>query len=122
MKVNIPTRTDGRGLWSNVKKEVLITEICLNYINDEDNFGELIASFTKEYWNTKKDGLIYTDDLWLKEFRKGLIKLGFSKKAAEDVDYSEQGMQGNDYVSMDVGGRFLKEFNKLIISNMMKCH
>jgi hypothetical protein len=34
--------------------------------------------------------------------------------AGDDVDYSEQGMQGDNYVSFDVGAKFLKSWKKFI--------
>ena len=34
---------------------------------------------------------------------------GFSPDAILDVSYTEQGMQGTDYVSLDVGQTFLNE-------------
>jgi hypothetical protein len=39
--------------------------------------------------------------------------LGFSPDAILDVSYSEQGMQGDNYVSMDVGPQFLLECDAL---------
>jgi hypothetical protein len=108
MKCSIKTATDGGGLWSETAKKVSITKIEMETSDCE--FGELQAFFSKKDWNTEKHGLIYTDDQWIKDFRKGLIKMGFSKKAADDVDYSEQGMQGNDYVSLDIGRKFIIEY------------
>jgi hypothetical protein len=57
--------------------------------------------------------LIYTDKLWLREFKAGLRDTGLSIKATQNVGYSEQGMQGNDYVSMDVGPTFYKSWLRL---------
>lgn len=34
--------------------------------------------------------------------------LGFSRAAAYDVDYTEQGMQGRSYVSLEGGKKFVK--------------
>jgi hypothetical protein len=65
----------------------------------------------------EKSGLIYTDALWMNEFRQQLVKLGFSKKAAKDVSYSEQGMQSDYFVSMDVGEEFLKEWDFIARNN-----
>lgn len=113
MKVDITATCDGMGYWSRRPlRRVHICKISIDYVNDEEDFGELRAKFDNG-WNVDEDGLIYTDDLWMKQFRDGLIHLGFSKAAADNVDYSEQGMQGDDYVSMDVGERFLSEWYKL---------
>ena len=111
--------TDGSGYWSQAKQAVTISELSLNYFSLEDDVGELIAHFPKSSWDTNKNGLIYTDDLWIKEFRDELCKsYGISREEAEDIRYSEQGMQGNDYVSMDVGEVFLGSESDLI-KNLM---
>jgi hypothetical protein len=43
----------------------------------------------------------------MKELKKLLTAKGFD---AGDVSYSEQGMQGDNYVSCDVGERFINTF------------
>ena len=95
--------TAGDGLWSDVSKPVQVTKLGLGYVNDEADFGELCVYFDGT-WDTRKDGLIYTDRLFLRELRDKLTDCGF---AGADVDYSEQGMQGSNYVSLDVGKEFL---------------
>ena len=112
MRVNFVCNTDGNGLWSREKKEVKIHRIDINYRDDENQFAELIACFNQRTWSLSKHGLIYTDKLWIREFRKELQNLGFSEKATRDVDYSEQGMQGDNFVSLDVGKSFLKEWDE----------
>lgn len=49
-----------------------------------------------------KNGLIYCDSGFLKSLRDELRLMGLDT----DVDYSEAGMQGDDYVSFDVGTHF----------------
>jgi hypothetical protein len=115
IKVNISAATDGSGLWSRHKTNVTIKEIEVHRpfrrIDERDKFsGELRAFFSNKDWDIRKHGLIYTDRGWLKEFRNKLMENGFSKKAANSVTFSEQGMQGDDYVSMDAGSEFIKEF------------
>jgi hypothetical protein len=39
--------------------------------------------------------------------------LGFTRRACDDITYSEQGMQGYNYVSMDVGEDFLREIEPM---------
>lgn len=113
MKVDITTMCDGMGYWSRKPfRRVHVSKINISYINDEENFGELRATFDKG-WKVTDDGLIYTDACWIKDFRDGLVALGFSREAADNVDYSEQGMQGDDYVSMDVGKKFLDEWKSI---------
>ena len=58
-------------------------------------------------------GLIYTDKLFLQELRAYLQTIGFSKAEANDVSYSEQGMQGDAYVSCDVGAAFINGLMRL---------
>ena len=109
-QVNWQTHTDGTSLWSDgVVKTVQILEVDLRNCNDEQDFGELCARFNTRDWDSQKDGLIYTDQRWIEEFRALMKTLGFSPRAVEDINYSEQGMQGYNYVSMDVGADFLRE-------------
>jgi hypothetical protein len=109
-KVNWQTHTgDVNGLWSNAAKAVTILEVWLSSVNDEGDFGELCARFDTKTWNCDADGLIYTDGIWLDEFRALMRSLGFTRAAVNDITYSEQGMQGFNYVSMDVGEDFLRE-------------
>jgi hypothetical protein len=113
MFVNLNTVTDGKGYRSEEKRKVNIYELDLNYINEEGTFGSLDASFDSDDWNVRKHGLIYTDKLWLKTFREELIKTeGFTEEATNDITYSEQGLQGENHVNLDVGEVFLKFFLK----------
>ena len=104
-KVNATCNTAGDGYWSSKAAAVEITALQLSYTNDELDFGELCVYFKN--WNVGKDGLIYTDTLFLEELCELLTSLGFD---ASDVDYSEQGMQGDNYVSCDVGECFINTF------------
>lgn len=113
-QVNFVTRTDGKGLWSETKKTVRINRVRLAYIDDEGTFGELRAYFDPREWDTDNDGLIYTDMMWKHSFLTCMENvLGFSPDATLDVSYSEMGMQGENYVSMDVGEQFILESNAL---------
>ncbi len=96
--------TCGDGYWSDVAKPVQITDMRVAYVNDEKDFGELRVYFNTKFWNVEQDGLIYTDRNFLAELREFL---NTHKLAGADVDYSEQGMQGSNYVSLDVGKAFL---------------
>lgn len=95
--------TDGRGYWTRQIKDVRITRLEVPYISEDEDFGELRVYFNTGDWDTRKDGLIYTDDKFLCELRLYLDSVGLTTF----VDYSEQGMQGIDYVSCDVGPSFL---------------
>jgi hypothetical protein len=50
-----------------------------------------------------KHGLIYTDSL----FKQDLMQFVAEQGLVVDLCYSEQGMQGDNYVSLDVGKEFL---------------
>ena len=101
--------TSGDGYWSNKRATVLVEYISLD-VQDSDTFGELCVKFNTHDWNVKEDGLIYTDKLFMKELRSVLMQNGFSKAAVEDISYSEQGMQGYNFVSCDVGSEFIAAF------------
>jgi len=103
--MNVVLNTGGGGYWSNTKTAVLVTDLRLGYVADDKEFGELRVHFDTDTWDVNKLGLIYTDRQFLAELRKFLIQHGLPGK---DVDYSEQGMQGDDYVSLDVGAKFLQ--------------
>ena len=108
-QVNWQTATSGNGHWSEQAKSVQILRVELAYAEDSGEFGELRAYFNTKDWCVKFDGLIYTDKVWINEFRALMRSLGFSRNAVNDIDYSEYGMQEADYVSMDVGKDFLRE-------------
>lgn len=95
--------TAGDGYWSNVSKPVEIVDMRINYVNDEQSFGELCVYFNTDTWNVNVDGLIYTDS----QFKIDLMAFIKQHDLVVDLSYSEQGMQGNDYVSLDVGAEFL---------------
>jgi len=107
LKVNATLHTAGDGYWSRKAKAVEITGLQLSYTNDELDFGELRVRFNTKTWDVNKDGLIYTDSLFEEELCALLTELGFD---SSDVSYSEQGMQGDTYVSLDVGECFINTF------------
>lgn len=95
--------TAGNGLWSDEKRAVSIVNMVLG------RGVELMVYFDIETWNVEEHGLIYTDRLFLRELQEFLDLHGLPGK---DVDYSEQGMQGDNYVSLDVGIQFAKVWAK----------
>jgi hypothetical protein len=107
MKINTVLHTDGSGLWSSIAKQVTITDLIVRQVIDE--FGELRVYFTE--WNVTENGNIYTDMLFLRELQEYLLSIGLSDK----VEYSEMGMQGDDYVSLDVGKEFLESWHKVAV-------
>lgn len=105
-------KTCGDGYWSQEQKWVLCTEIELIYWEDDGEdaaFGELCVYFNTSSWDTKEDGLIYTDSEFAEQVKVYLNEMGL---AGDDVGYSEQGMQGRNYVSFDAGDLFVKSWIK----------
>lgn len=98
--------TDGGGYWSDVAKDVRIVDIQCSYDPDYKEFGELLVYFDTKDWDVNVDGLIYTDKLFMSYLRNFCTEQGLGT----DVSYSEQGMQGDDYVSCDVGADFIKRW------------
>lgn len=100
--------TDGTGYWSDATKAVNVTGFVVDVYpaDDEDDeaFGELRVYFDTATWDVYKDGLIYTDLRFLKELEQALQAQGYD---TSDMSYSEQGMQGSDYVSLDIGAKFI---------------
>ena len=96
--------TSGNGYWSRAIKNVRIVDMTVPYVNDERDFGELKVYFDTDHWDVNKDGLIYTDHGFMTDLRNFLALHGLNNL---DVDYSEQGMQGDDYVSLDIGKDFI---------------
>jgi hypothetical protein len=105
--------TNGKGLWSDKATAVSITSLDLQYINNERDFGELCVHFNTNDWDVDTDGLIYTDPLFKAELREYLQTLGFTLEEANDVEYSEAGMQCEHYVSCDVGLDFINGLTRL---------
>lgn len=96
--------TSGDGYWSDKTKSVTVTGMALGYVAEDKEFGELRVYFNTADWDVDNDGLIYTDSGWLIDLRNYLAMQGLNNL---DVEYSEQGMQGDDYVSLDVGAEFI---------------
>ena len=113
MNVFTTLHTNGNGYWSNKRKAVDVTKLDLQYCTPEKDFGELCVYFTKASWDTTVDGLVYTDKLFMQELRAYLQTLGFTEAEANDVNYSEQGMQTDNYVSCDVGAVFIAGLMRL---------
>ena len=106
-KVTATLNTNGKGYWSRKATAVEITGLQLAYTNDELSFGELRVFFNTKTWDVNKDGLIYTDKQFMRELKELLVQKDFD---TSDLSYSEQGMQGDTYVSCDVGECFINTF------------
>jgi hypothetical protein len=106
---NIILNTAGDGYWSSSAAAVEVVDIEVPYINGRSDFGELRVYFNVDTWDIETQGLIYTDSLFLKQLQEYLNAQGL---AGDNVSYSEQGMQGRDYVSCDIGKPFLDSWSR----------
>jgi hypothetical protein len=113
MNVFTTLHTSGGGYWSNKATTIDITKLDLQYCNPDKDFGELCVYFSPASWDTAVDGLIYTDKLFLQTLRTYLQSIGFTEAEANDVTYSEQGMQTEEYVSFDVASTFIAGLERL---------
>ena len=111
----VTLNTNGRGYWSRTATAVEIVDMRVAYINDEHDFGELRVYFNTDgeelgssFWDVKTDGLIYTDKQFISELQAFLDAQGLPGR---DVNYSEQGMQGDNYVSFDIGRDFINSWD-----------
>jgi hypothetical protein len=102
--------TDGRGGWSGIARNIPVTSIEVSQIEGFGKpYGEMRVYFDTKTWNTRRDGLIYSDPMFICELRESLKEAGWDN--VNDICYSEQGMQESDYVSLDVGHKFLENFS-----------
>lgn len=108
---NTTLTTSGTGYWSTARKSVRATSIGVTYINEERDFGELRVYFDTKTWDVDTDGLIYTDSRFMMELTTVLAEAGFD---VSDLSYSEQGMQGDNYVSCDIGKAFLDSWFDIV--------
>lgn len=122
MQVDLITHTSGAGFLSTHLATVKIQFLEVIIVSDEDSddrFGEFRAYFDTKDWDCNIHGLIYSDQNWLDSLRSSLVAVvGFSQAAvADDILYfSEQGMQTETYVSMDVEEQFIKEWQHLMLA------
>lgn len=124
MKVQINAHTNGKGKNSEEARLVIITRLgigysSLGYFPDDPFNGELRAffepsGFTSGSWNVAGYGLISGDRLWLKEFKAGLREVGFSIKAVQNVKYNDKELQGQDYVSLEIGPVFYASWKRML--------
>lgn len=100
--------TNGTGLWSEEVREVTVTALSLLEFSLHEVFGELRVKFDIATWDPEKHGLIYTDKGFLEELKDLLTRAQYD---VSEIEYSEAGMQGDDYVSLDVGPKFIASWN-----------
>lgn len=111
----------GDGLWSETHRwsvqglRIKLLPEDIFWFDEVDEIGNPIlvgninAYFDPRDWNVKELGLIYTDSEFEKDVRQILKTAGF--RYYRDLAYSEQGMQGSDYVNFDVGRKLATELD-----------
>lgn len=100
--LNATLHTSGHGYWSRRAKTVRINKMLCHAYDEQS--GELLVYFDRRTWQVELHGLIYSDPLFIQELSEYLTSLGYD---TSDIGYSEQGMQGRDYVSLDCGAKFM---------------
>jgi hypothetical protein len=111
-------KTSGGGYWSNTQTQVRVTDLRLDLIDDDDEepFGELRVYFDTATWDVNSHGLIYTDPGFFAGLKQYLESQGIN---ITDISYSEQGMQGTDYVSLDVGQHFIGTWFRTSVDQLL---
>jgi len=110
-------RTCGDGHWSRCVADVSIDKFVVNattYPDYDKLVCELCVYFDTSTWDRSKVGLIYTDSGWMADLTDYLIEMGFSQNTVAQVTYSEQGMQGVNFVSFDVDEDFVNECDAVL--------
>lgn len=110
--------TNGNSFWSDVAKNVDVQGLDIRaqeYMcgGKMRRYGELKVYFDTDafhpnHWSLQEHGLIYTDEGFEAELHKVFESMGITAEAS----YSEQGMQGNDYVSFDIDEEFITQFDR----------
>lgn len=94
-------RMSGGGLWySGDAGDEYECHVILSLYKDEDRHLRIFVVPERRSYNPAKVGLIYTDPGFLRYVRAFLKELGLP--AWSKVDYSEQGMQGDNFVDMEM--------------------
>jgi hypothetical protein len=96
---------------------VTIKSLLLNKdrFDDPPEYGELRVYFqpTREI----ESFMLFRERNVLKQVCELLLTLGFSKKNIKDIAFAESGMQGDDFISLDVSGSFVQEWQDLVGEN-----
>lgn len=104
----VTLHTSGTGYWSSHTAPVRVTDLQVHIL--DATCGELRVHFNTDDWRVDQHGLIYTDPKFIRELREYLAQEHYD---ISDVHYSEQGMQGDNYVSLDCGSGFIASWQEL---------
>ena len=105
--IQLECQTDGSGWWTDHRASV---HGHLS-IKREGPYANARFYWNNGSWYVPKFGLIYTDSGFLSSLREQLTACGFN--LTSHIDYSEQGMQGDDYVDLDASLAFADEAEQL---------
>ena len=97
-RLRLTCSVKGDGLWGAKPQTVTGVLVFKVYEPDESCSGFAEGRFYLDEWDIH-DGLIYTDSGFMDSLHLALDNLDIP--GAEKINYSECGMQGDDYVSMD---------------------
>tara|TARA_R110002051_G_C8364928_1_gene442514 strand:+ start:171 stop:527 length:357 start_codon:yes stop_codon:yes gene_type:complete len=113
-KLELTGTTTGTGYWTAAKDEKVTGYMTFTLLeSDGETFGgNAQFHFNKEDWDVHELGLIYTDEGFLDDVYTTLEQSGF-KNILDHINYSEQGMQGDDYVDFDASIELVKEAQQL---------
>jgi hypothetical protein len=102
-----------KGLWHKTPGKLVNVTLYIENtaIFKRDQYTYINAYFNKNEWNTKKDGLIYTDGGAENDITTLLQLAGF--KNYKDIGYTEQGKQGENYISLSTGTKLSKELRNM---------
>lgn len=112
----------GKSIWAygdlkNRKTEVRKLRLSLSsldkYRGKHELWVQIQAFIPKRLWNTDVHGLIYTDSRWEREFRAALKESFPVLRSITSVSYTEQGMQGSNFVSLSgtiLGNKKVRDF------------
>ena len=97
---------NSKGLWGRSDEPVTfkITGTIARFIDSDpvkEYYGVGNIDISLLGYKESKTGMLYTDPVFLKNF-KALLKTTGLMKYVKDVGYSEQGMQPKDKVNMDI--------------------
>ena len=113
---NLNLSTNGTSLWHSQPATKVSGYLKFEARQGQPDLGGWAEFyFNKEDWNTNKQGHIYTDNGFVSELWKALLDREF--KHYDDINYSEYGLQSNEYVHFDVGPNLMREVY-LTINNL----
>ena len=98
----VTLHTAGSGYWSKEAKAVRVTAVS---VWTDGDYAQVNVFYNTDDWNPNVDGLIYTDKTFLEELKAYFATFGVD---ATDLDYSEQGMQDENFVHLEAGEEFAR--------------